>query len=176
VVAVNPFECALSLFSDSPVPQDCANRAQVFGALWPVLLLLGAALAAVAAKIGLWSRLWSWMCSQFERVPFRVVRKVTTYRPVVYSGPGDMVTFDGIRVKRGQTVELTQQQIARLRASDPDAKVENVLFRYVGKGNKIGGLPMRDLTEAEYSALPAEYRSAVDSQPHGFRYYERVKG
>ena len=92
---MNPFDCAMSLLRDSPVPQDCANRAQVFGAIWPVLLLLGAGLTAVAAKIGLWSRLWSWVRSQVERVPFRVVRRETKYTPVVYKGPNDAVTFDG---------------------------------------------------------------------------------
>lgn len=172
---MNPFECALSLLRDAAVTQDCANRAQVFGAIWPVLLLLGAGMAAVAAKIGLWSRTWSWVRSQVERVPFRVVRKETMYSPVVYKGPDDAVGFDGTRVKRGQTIELTQAQIARLRASDPRAEVVNVRYRYVGKGNRIGGVPMRDLTEADYAALTPESRAGVDSDPHGMKVYERVK-
>jgi hypothetical protein len=105
-----------------------------------------------------------------------MIRRETKYTPVVYKGPRDTVTFDGIRLNRGQTMELTKKQIARLRNSDPQATIESVLFRYVGKGNRIGDLPLRDLSESDYAALTPEYRALLDTNPHDMKVYERVKG
>lgn len=42
---------------------------------------------------------------------------------VTYKGPGDSVTVDGIRIDKGETVELDGTQLARLQA-DPDAQLE----------------------------------------------------
>jgi hypothetical protein len=40
-----------------------------------------------------------------------------------YKGPGDAVELDGITVNRGESIELTNTQVARIRA-DPGAEVE----------------------------------------------------
>lgn len=44
---------------------------------------------------------------------------------VIYQGPGDTVEFDGLKVKKGEAIELTVEQIERVRRSDPNAVVEN---------------------------------------------------
>lgn len=43
---------------------------------------------------------------------------------VVYNGPGDAVELDGLRLERGKKYEVTNGQLARIRASDPLAAVE----------------------------------------------------
>lgn len=42
----------------------------------------------------------------------------------VYNGPGDSVQVDGIEFAKGETVDVTADQVARIRASDPDARFE----------------------------------------------------
>jgi len=39
----------------------------------------------------------------------------------VYKGPGDSVQVDGIDFKKGETVDVTSEQVRRIRASDPEA-------------------------------------------------------
>lgn len=46
-------------------------------------------------------------------------------REVSYEGPGDSVEIDGKTIKRGEVVRLTPEQVARLRASDAQAKVSD---------------------------------------------------
>jgi hypothetical protein len=41
-----------------------------------------------------------------------------------YRGPGDTVELDGLSIKRGSSVELTQEQVSRIQRSDPYAVVE----------------------------------------------------
>lgn len=41
-----------------------------------------------------------------------------------YLGPGDSVEIDGLRIEANKTYDLTNEQIGRLRASDPRAAVE----------------------------------------------------
>ena len=43
-----------------------------------------------------------------------------------YLGPGDAVELDGLRFERGETVEITSDQLTRIRASDAHAAVEVV--------------------------------------------------
>jgi hypothetical protein len=42
----------------------------------------------------------------------------------IYHGPGDGVELDGLRLERGESYLLTNEQILRVRASDPVAYVE----------------------------------------------------
>jgi hypothetical protein len=43
---------------------------------------------------------------------------------VTYLGPGDAVELDGLRFERGKAYEVTNEQFARIRASDPRAAVD----------------------------------------------------
>jgi hypothetical protein len=43
-----------------------------------------------------------------------------------YLGPGDAVELDGLRFERGETIEITSEQLTRIRASDAHAAVEVV--------------------------------------------------
>lgn len=44
----------------------------------------------------------------------------------IYHGPGDAIEMDGLRFERGTTYAMTNGQITRIRASDPNAAVEIV--------------------------------------------------
>jgi hypothetical protein len=44
-----------------------------------------------------------------------------------YRGPADIVEIDGIPIHKGEAVELTNEQLVRLRNSDPQATVEGDL-------------------------------------------------
>lgn len=39
----------------------------------------------------------------------------------IYRGPSDAVQVDGIEFKKGETVDVTSDQVRRIQASDPDA-------------------------------------------------------
>lgn len=39
----------------------------------------------------------------------------------VYRGPGDSVQVDGVEFKKGETADVTGEQVRRIRSSDPDA-------------------------------------------------------
>lgn len=43
---------------------------------------------------------------------------------VTYLGPGDAVELDGLRFERGKSYEVTNEQLQRIRASDPQAAVD----------------------------------------------------
>lgn len=43
---------------------------------------------------------------------------------VTYRGPGDAVELDGLRIKKGEIVEVTYEQYTRILGSDPDARVD----------------------------------------------------
>lgn len=43
---------------------------------------------------------------------------------IVYRGPGDSVQVDGVEFKKGETADVTGEQVRRIRASDPEAVVE----------------------------------------------------
>lgn len=45
---------------------------------------------------------------------------------VRYLGPADTVELDGLVVKKNEPIELTAEQIGRVAASDPEARVEPV--------------------------------------------------
>lgn len=82
---------------------------------------------------------------------------------VVYLGPGDMVELDGIQVKKNEGIDLTPEQVMRIRA-DPTQRLKDVSHRYTGgpRGEYYVGIPARDLTEDDYSVLSAENQSLVD--------------
>lgn len=42
----------------------------------------------------------------------------------IYRGPGDSVELDGVKVEKGKSIELTHEQINRVRASDPQAVID----------------------------------------------------
>jgi orotidine-5'-phosphate decarboxylase len=46
-----------------------------------------------------------------------------------YRGPGDTVELDGLSFKKGEEVEVTREQYARMVASDPEAVVDVISSR-----------------------------------------------
>lgn len=44
----------------------------------------------------------------------------------IYRGPGDYVELDGIKVEKGNGIDLTQEQITRIAASDAAAVIDIV--------------------------------------------------
>lgn len=42
---------------------------------------------------------------------------------VIYTGPGDSITVDGITIEKGKSAEVTPDQLARLRMT-PDAELQ----------------------------------------------------
>lgn len=41
-----------------------------------------------------------------------------------YRGPGDAIELDGLRFEKGETYDVTADQVARMRVSDPAAAVD----------------------------------------------------
>jgi hypothetical protein len=94
-----------------------------------------------------------------------------TMRRIVYLGPGDMVELDGLKVRKGEPIDLTPAQVARVQASDPEARVAKVLYRFIAPGQYYVGIPARDLTEEDYAALAPEQQALVAAE----KLYTRLK-
>lgn len=81
---MNPLECLSALFAGVPPPQlaDCANRAQIFQAVWlPFAVIVGALGTVVIALVPRLRRrarrVWASLRSLLRRFPFRLVRAST---------------------------------------------------------------------------------------------------
>jgi hypothetical protein len=100
------------------------------------------------------------------RVEWKAIDSRQPLRRVLYLGPGDSVDLGGgIIVKKGEPIDLTPADVRRLRASDSIAQVADIRYRYAGEAGRefYMGVPARDLTDEDYSALAPDLRKLVDN-------------